>query len=102
MHSAERDAARPVFTAGAVERRKALIDRIVQIVLAGVVAAMVLPLVAIVGHLVRRAWPVLSWAFLTTNPTNYMTAGGIWAPLVGTFYLVLVSLAIAAPIGVMA
>jgi phosphate transport system permease protein len=32
--------------------------------------------------------PVLSWAFLTQNPQNYMTAGGIWAPLVGTFYLV--------------
>ena len=31
-----------------------------------------------------------------------MTAGGIWAPLVGTFYLVFISLAIAAPIGVLA
>jgi phosphate transport system permease protein len=31
-----------------------------------------------------------------------MTAGGIWAPLVGTFYLVVISLAVAAPIGVLA
>ena len=31
-----------------------------------------------------------------------MTAGGIWAPLVGTFYLVFISLAVAAPIGVLA
>jgi phosphate transport system permease protein len=31
-----------------------------------------------------------------------MTAGGIWAPLVGTFCLVLMSLLIAAPIGVLA
>jgi phosphate transport system permease protein len=31
-----------------------------------------------------------------------MTTGGIWAPLVGTFYLVFISLAIATPIGVLA
>ena len=31
-----------------------------------------------------------------------MTAGGIWPPLVGTFYLVVISLAVAAPIGVLA
>ena len=45
---------------------------------------------------------MLSWAFLTQNPQNYMTAGGIWAPLVGTFYLVFISLAVAAPIGMLA
>src|SRR6476659_9613686 len=102
MRESALDAPRGVFTAGAVERRKAIVDRVVQIILAIIVAAMVLPLLAIVWYLIKRAWPVLSWSFLTTNPTNYMTAGGIWAPLVGTFYLVLVSLAIAAPIGVMA
>ncbi len=31
-----------------------------------------------------------------------MTAGGIWAPLVGTFFLVLISLLVAAPVGVLA
>ena len=47
----------------------------------------------IVGYLVIRAWPVLSWSFLfTQNPATYMTTGGLWAPIVGTFYLVLISL----------
>jgi phosphate transport system permease protein len=91
-----------VFTTGAVERRKAAIDRVVQIVLASVVFMVVLPLIAILTHLLVRAWPSLSWSFLVQNPTNYMTAGGIWSPLVGTIYLVLVSLAIATPIGVLA
>jgi phosphate transport system permease protein len=95
-------AARAPFATGAVERRKALVDRIVQAVLAIVVAGMVAPLLAIVGYLVIRALPVLSWSFLFTNPANYMTTGGLWAPLVGTFYLVLISLAIATPIGVLA
>jgi len=91
-----------VFVAGPIERRKAAVDRVVQFVLALVVAAMVAPLVAIVTYLVIKAWPILSWSFLVTNPTNYMTTGGIWAPLVGTFYLVFISLAIATPIGVLA
>ncbi len=91
-----------IFTAGVVERRKAAVDRLVQAVLALVVAAMVLPLLAIVTVLVVKAWPMLTPSFLLTNPTNYMTTGGLWAPLVGTFYLVFISLAIATPIGVLA
>ena len=94
--------ARVPFTTGAVERRKAIVDRVVQAVLALIVAAMVAPLLVIVGYLVIRAWPVLSWSFLFTNPATYMTTGGLWAPIVGTFYLVLISLVIATPIGVLA
>jgi phosphate transport system permease protein len=62
----------------------------------------VLPLVAILSYLLVRAWPVLSWSFLLENPKHYMTAGGPWAPLVGTFDVVVLSLGIAAPIGVLA
>ena len=40
--------------------------------------------------------------FLTLNPKKGMTAGGIWAPLIGTFLLVLLSLVISAPIGILA
>jgi phosphate transport system permease protein len=96
------DAPGNLFTAGPVERRKAAVDRFVQMLLAAMSAAIVLPLAAIVIYLIVKAAPVLSWSFLVQNPTNYMTAGGIWAPLVGTFYLVLMSLAIATPIGVLA
>ena len=57
---------------------------------------------AILTYLVVQAWPALSLSFLVENPQNYMTAGGIWAPLVGTFFLVWISLLIAAPVGVLA
>ena len=40
--------------------------------------------------------------FLTLNPKKRMTAGGVWAPLIGTFLLVLLSLIISAPIGILA
>ena len=63
---------------------------------------MVVPLLLIVGYLVYQAWPLLSLDFLLTNPKHGMRAGGIWSPLLGTVYLVVISLAIATPIGVLA
>ncbi len=63
---------------------------------------MVIPLVLIVGYLFYQAWPILSLDFLLTNPRNGMRAGGIWSPLLGTVYMVVLSLFIAAPIGVLA
>ncbi len=63
---------------------------------------MVLPLLLIVGYLFYQAWPVLSLDFLSTNPRSGMRAGGIWSPMLGTIYLVVISLVIATPIGVLA
>jgi len=63
---------------------------------------MVVPLLLIVGYLVYQAWPILSLDFLLSNPKHGMRAGGIWSPLLGTIYLVVISLAVATPIGVLA
>jgi phosphate transport system permease protein len=65
-------------------------------------AFLVAPLIAVLAYLLMKAWPLLSWALLLENPRHYMRAGGLWAPLVGTFYSVLLSLVIATPIGVLA
>ena len=90
------------YAAGAVEQRKQRIDRLSRMLLLGVTAALIAPLVAVLGYLVVSAWPALSWRFLVTNPADHMTAGGIWAPLVGTAWVVVFSLFIAAPVGVLA
>ncbi len=90
------------FTAGPIERRKQWVERSVYLALLLTTASLVVPLVAILGFLVVKAWPALSWSFLLDNPKHYMTAGGLWAPLVGTFDIVILSLAIATPIGVLA
>jgi phosphate transport system permease protein len=45
---------------------------------------------------------MLSWRFLSEVPANGMREGGIWSALLGTIYLVVISLAAAAPLGVMA
>jgi phosphate transport system permease protein len=70
--------------------------------LGAMVLAMIVPLVLILGHLVHEAWPLLTWDFLTSNPAGGMRRGGIWSALLGTIYLVVVSLAISAPVGVLA
>lgn len=63
---------------------------------------MIIPLLLIVGYLLYRALPVLSFEFLFTNPKDNMRAGGLWAPFLGTIYLVVVSLLVSAPIGIFA
>ncbi len=64
--------------------------------------SMIVPLLTILAYLVYKASPVLSWSFITENPANRMRAGGIWAPLLGTMYLVVFSLAFTAPVGILA
>ncbi len=91
-----------MFGASGLQRAKRLKETLAQLVFLLMTLALVLPLVAVLAYLLIRAWPALSWDFVWQNPKDYMTAGGIWAPLVGTFFLVLGSLAVAAPIGVLA
>src|SRR5438552_4011733 len=65
-------------------------------------AVLVIPLVAILVDIFVKAAPVLSLHYLWDNPVNKGKEGGLWAPLVGTFYLVIGSLIFVAPIGILA
>jgi phosphate transport system permease protein len=82
--------------------RKEWAERAAQAVFALMAAAMVVPLVLIVGYLVYQAWPMLSWGFIVDVPRRGMTDGGIWPAFVGTIYLVVLSLLVSAPVGVLA
>jgi len=66
------------------------------------VVIMIIPLLSIIAYLVYNALPSLNWEFLIEAPKKGMSEGGIWPAFVGTLYLVVISLAIAAPIGVFA
>lgn len=90
------------FTETALVRKKNLAEQLAKSIFLIMTLLMVIPLVLIVGYLFYKAAPVLSLDFLFTNPSQGMRAGGIWSALLGTFYLVITSLLIAAPIGVMA
>ena len=93
---------REVFTPTRIEQTKRRSELAAKIAFMLMTLALVLPLVGIFGYLMVKAWSALSLGFLLENPRRGLTAGGIWAPLVGTFYLVFISLAAAAPIGVLA
>ncbi|MDD5674516.1 MAG: phosphate ABC transporter permease PstA [Chitinivibrionales bacterium] len=99
---ADRTAIAAPFTQTAFGRRKERYQRIAQWVFLGMALAMIIPLVSIVAFLIYRAAPSLNWNFLVDIPRHGMRDGGIWPALVGTFYLVGISLAVAAPIGVLA
>lgn len=89
------------FQATDLIRRKERNEAVARWIFLGMAMAMVVPLILIVSYLVYKAWPILSLDFLLKNPVNGMKAGGIWAPFLGTIHLVVTSLVIAAPIGVL-
>lgn len=90
------------FTETAIVRRKKLAEFFARGVFLLMTLLMIVPLILIVGYLFYKAAPILSFDFIFSNPARGMRAGGIWAALLGTIYLVVISLVIAAPIGVMA
>ena len=91
-----------MFAETPLVRRKLRQERIAKWLFFGMAAAMVVPLVLIIGYLVERAWPSLSVSFLIDVPIRGMREGGVWPALVGTIYLVVLSLVVSAPIGVLA
>ncbi len=93
---------RIAFRSTTFTRCKVRNERIAHFALLFVTLLMVVPLVLIVVYLLYQAWPILSLDFIFTNPRHGMRAGGIWAPLLGTIYLVVTSLLVAVPIGVLA
>lgn len=58
-------------------------------------------LVWILGFLVAKGIGVINWEFLTADPTDGMTKGGIFPAIVGTLCLMVGSMVFAFPIGVM-
>jgi len=91
-----------MFTETRLTRRKRRQEAIAKWVFCAMAAAMIVPLLLIVGYLLARAWPSLSLGFLLDVPTRGMTEGGIWPAFVGTIYLVSLSLIVSAPIGILA
>jgi phosphate transport system permease protein len=90
------------FTKTDFVRKKERRERVARFIFGAMALLMILPLALIVGYLLIRALPVLSFDFLFKVPIRGMRAGGIWPALLGTIYLVLISLAVATPIGVLA
>ncbi len=69
----------------------------------GLAAFLVIGLVVlIVGYIVYRGAPSISWEFLSQPPRKNMTEGGIWPAIWGTMLLTFWTAVFSLPIGVMA
>ncbi|MBI1871433.1 MAG: phosphate ABC transporter permease PstA [Chlamydiae bacterium] len=60
------------------------------------------PVLIILGVIVSRGIHAISWEFLTSMPRMGMKAGGIFPAIVGTFYLISLTMVFAMPIGILA
>ena len=90
------------FETSAVTAANRSREHVLVAVLGMATALLILPLLAIIGLLVVKGFPALSLEFLFSAPAAGMTAGGIFPAIVGTLWLVGVSLLVAAPIGILA
>jgi len=90
------------FTKTAFVAKKERIEQTARGIFFLMAAAMIVPLLAILTYLFIKAAPSLSLSFLVDIPRKGMTEGGIWPAFVGTLYLVGLSLAVSAPVGILA
>ena len=65
-------------------------------------AIVVIPVIVIIVQIVVNGAGAISWEFLTQSPSQAGKAGGIFPAILGTFYLMLGTIIVALPLGVMA
>lgn len=61
-----------------------------------------LPALGIIFWLFIKGYPALSMDFLMQDPIKGMTQGGIFPTIIGTFWLVIISVLVSCPMGVLA
>jgi phosphate transport system permease protein len=91
-----------MFEATALNRRNRQVEWLVRALFLLMTVVLVIPVIIIMTVLTVKGHGAISWAFLTTAPTNGMTEGGILPALVGTIWLVAVALVASVPLGVAA
>ncbi len=89
-----------MFEATALNRRNDQVEWLFKVLFLLMTVLLVVPVILILGVLVVKGHGAVSWEFLTSPPTNGMTAGGILPALVGTVWLVSVALVASVPLGV--
>ena len=91
-----------MFEATDRNRRNQKVEGLFRLLFLWMTCMLILPVALILGVLIVRGGPAISWEFLFSPPTNGMTAGGILPALVGTVWLVVVALIASVPVGVAA
>ena len=88
------------FESTPIEGRALTTQKLLRMGFLAVTLLLLIPAGAILGVLIVRGTPGLSWEFLTMPPRQGGAAGGISTALVGTVWLTATALALALPLGV--
>jgi phosphate transport system permease protein len=91
-----------MFEANVLNRRDARTQGLFRALFGLMTLLLIVPVLLILATLIVKGGPVLSIDFLFTDPTDGMTAGGIFPALLGTVFLVAVALLVSVPLGVAA
>lgn len=91
-----------MFEATALNKRNHRVQKLFSLLFLLMTILLIVPVIIILGTLIFKGGSIISYDFLFTNPTDGMTAGGIFPALFGTIWLVMVSLLISVPIGIAA
>ncbi len=91
-----------MFTETALNARNKRIQALFRILFGLMTILLIVPVIVILGTLIYKGGSVISIDFLFTEPTDGMTAGGIFPALFGTVWLVTVALLVSVPLGIAA
>ncbi len=75
-------------------------DRLLQVSGLLVLALALVTLGALIYDVVADGWSRLSWQFLTSPPSRFPAAAGIYPQLLGSLYVMIVTAALALPVGI--
>ena len=75
-------------------------EKIFENVIKAVGIISILPVFLIIGYIIYKGLPAISWEFLTEMPKNGMREGGIFPAIIGTIYLTIGTLVVSVPFGI--
>ena len=75
-------------------------EKIFENVIKAVGIISILPVFLIIGYIIYKGLPAISWEFLTEMPKNGMREGGIFPAIIGTIYLTIGTIVVSVPFGI--
>ncbi|MBT2971758.1 MAG: phosphate ABC transporter permease PstA [Candidatus Thiodiazotropha sp. (ex Ctena orbiculata)] len=91
-----------MFAESELNQKNKRVQNLFRILFLMMTVLLVVPVVIILTTLIVKGGSIISIDFLFTDPTNGMTAGGIFPALLGTIWIVAVALLASVPLGVAA
>ena len=76
-------------------------EKIVEGVIKLVGILSILPVFLILGYIIYKGIPAISWNFLTKMPSDGMRSGGIYPAIIGTLWLTLGTIIFSVPFGIL-